>query len=96
MAVVETVKVQKDGETVTINKSDLKDWQGNGWAAEGSKAPEAPIPPSEDGYKAVCRSRGKWDVVKIEDGKEVGDNLNEEPMLKADAEALAEEANAEE
>ena len=92
---LETVKVEKDGETVTINKSDAAAWAKDGWkAVKGSESKPAEDEKA-DGYHLVQRSRGKWDVVKFVDGKETDEVLTDEPVTKAEAEEVLEAAKAE-
>lgn len=43
----------------------------------------------ETTLKAVHRGRGRWDVVKVVDGVETEETVNDEFLLKDDAKALA-------
>ena len=92
MGIVPTVEVEKDGQLVTVNASDIKDWEAKGWKAKGSK-PKADAPEVKDGFCAVMREAGEWDVVMFVDGKESAEAINEAPLKKGKAVELAKSAN---
>ncbi len=72
----------------------------------GRSAPKAPLEPPEDEdkgdggnedneaqaitLKAVHKGQGRWDVIKVVDGEETEEAVNEEFLKKDDAKALAE------
>ena len=39
MAELEKVTVEKGGQKLNVNKSELGQWEKDGWKAEGAKAP---------------------------------------------------------
>ena len=39
MAILETAKMVKDGQRVTVNASDVKSWTDKGWNVESATAP---------------------------------------------------------
>jgi len=94
MGKVETVVVEKDGAKVTVNASDVANWEANGYSVAG-EAPTEPPAPKPDEYRAVMREAGAWDAVLFVNGEETETVLNAEPLKKGEAAAVVEQANGE-
>jgi len=60
MSKIETIKIAKDGQVVTINACDLDSWKANGWKnnAEVDVAIDSPKP-----ERAESPKRGKSKAV---------------------------------